>query len=71
MSRSASPLPRGSTTFGASPREFGKQIGDKLGISLPTVKLHRGNAAKKLGVRSAVAMAKALEAAGLLSDGGR
>ena len=48
-----------------------KQIGDKLGISLPTVKLHRGNAAKKLGVRSAVAMAKALEAAGLLSDGGR
>jgi len=35
------------------------------------VKLHRGNAAKKLGVRSAVAMAKALEAAGLLSDGGR
>ena len=48
-----------------------KQIGDTLGISLPTVKLHRGNAAKKLGVRSAVAMAKALEAAGLLSDGGR
>ena len=48
-----------------------KQIGDKLGISLPTVKLHRGNAAKKLGVRSAVAMAKALEAAGLLSDEGR
>lgn len=48
-----------------------KQNGDKLGISLPTVKLHRGNAAKKLGVRSAVAMAKALEAAGLLSDGGR
>lgn len=48
-----------------------KQIGDKLGISLPTMKLHRGNAAKKLGVRSAVAMAKALEAAGLLSDGGR
>ncbi len=48
-----------------------KQIGDKLGISLPTVKLHRGNAAKKLGVRSTVAMAKALEAAGLLSDGGR
>ena len=48
-----------------------KQIGDKLGISLPTVKLHRGHAAKKLGVRSAVAMAQALEAAGLLSDGGR
>ena len=48
-----------------------KQIGDKLGISLPTVKLHRGNAAKKLGVRSAVAMAKALAAAGLLSDRGR
>lgn len=48
-----------------------KQIGDKLGISLPTVKLHRGNAAKKLGVRSAVAMAKALESTGLLPDGGR
>lgn len=48
-----------------------KQIGDKLGISLPTVKLHRGNAAKKLGVRSAVAMAKTLESAGLLSEGGR
>ena len=48
-----------------------KQIGVKLGISLPTVKLHRGNAAKKLGVRSAVAMAKALESTGLLPDGGR
>ena len=48
-----------------------KQIGDKLGISRPPVKRHRGNAAKKLGVRSAVAMAKALEAAGLLSDEGR
>ena len=48
-----------------------KQIGDKLGISLPTVKRHRGNAAKKLGVRSAVAMAKALESTGLLPDGGR
>lgn len=48
-----------------------KQIGDKLGISLPTVKLHRGNAAKKFGVRSAVAMAKALESTGLLPDGGR
>ena len=46
---------------------FNKQIGDRLGISLPTVKLHRGNASKKLGVRSAVAMAKALEAAGLLA----
>lgn len=42
-----------------------KQIADRLGIALPTVKLHRGNAAKKLGVRSAVAMAKALEVAGL------
>lgn len=42
-----------------------KQIADRLGISLATVKLHRGNASRKLGVRSAVAMARALEAAGL------
>ena len=41
---------------------------NKLSISLPTVKLHRGNAARKLGVRSAVAMAKALEMAGLLAE---
>lgn len=47
-----------------------KQIADRLSISLATVKLHRGNAAKKLGVRSAVAMAKALEVAGLLSGSG-
>ncbi|MDO5531160.1 response regulator transcription factor [Sutterella sp.] len=47
-----------------------KQIADRLSISLGTVKLHRGNAAKKLGVRSAVAMAKALELAGLLEAGG-
>ena len=45
-----------------------KQIADRLSISLPTVKLHRGNAARKLGVRSAVAMAKALEMAGLLAE---
>lgn len=47
-----------------------KQIADRLSISLATVKLHRGNAAKKLGVRSAVAMAKALEVAGLLAGAG-
>ncbi|WP_295479394.1 response regulator transcription factor [Sutterella sp.] len=47
-----------------------KQIADRLSISLATVKLHRGNAAKKLGVRSAVAMAKALEVAGLLAGTG-
>ena len=45
-----------------------KQIADRLSISLPTVKLHRGNTARKLGVRSAVAMAKALEMAGLLAE---
>ena len=45
-----------------------KQIADRLSISLPTVKLQRGNAARKLGVRSAVAMAKALEMAGLLAE---
>ena len=45
-----------------------KQIADRLSISLPTVKLNRGNAARKLGVRSAVAMAKALEMAGLLAE---
>lgn len=44
-----------------------KQIADRLGISLPTVKMHRGNVTKKLGVRSAVAIARALERAGLLS----
>mgnify|MGYP000787786249 FL=1 len=48
-----------------------KQIADRLSISLPTVKLHRGNAARKLGVRSAVAMAKALEMAGLLAETGK
>lgn len=47
-----------------------KQIADRLSISLATVKLHRGNAAKKIGVRSAVAMAKALEVAGLLAGTG-
>lgn len=46
-----------------------KQIADRLSISLATVKLHRGNAAKKLGVRSAVAMARALAAADLLPGG--
>ena len=48
-----------------------KQIADRLSISLPTIKLHRGNAARKLGVRSAVAMAKALEMAGLLAETGK
>lgn len=46
-----------------------KQIADRLGISLPTVKMHRGNVTKKLGVRSAVAIARALERANLLRGG--
>ena len=46
-----------------------KQIADRLGISLPTVKMHRGNVTKKLGVRSAVAIARALERANLLNGG--
>ena len=46
-----------------------KQIADRLGISLPTVKMHRGNVTKKLGVRSAVAIARALERANLLKGG--
>lgn len=46
-----------------------KQIADQLGISLPTVKMHRGNVTKKLGVRSAVAIARALERANLLGNG--
>lgn len=48
-----------------------KQIADRLDISLATVKLHRGNAARKLGVRSAIAIARALEAAGLLEGDAR
>lgn len=47
-----------------------KQIADRLGISLATVKLHRGNAARKLGVRSAVAMARAVEAFGVAAGAG-
>ena len=46
-----------------------KQIADRLGISLPTVEMHRGNVTKKLGVRSAVAIARALERANLLNGG--
>lgn len=42
-----------------------KQIADELGISLVTVKMHRGNVTKKLGVRSAVAIADMLGRAGL------
>lgn len=45
-----------------------KQIADRLGITLPTVKMHRGNVTRKLGLKSAVAIAKALERAGLLAD---
>ena len=50
-------------------RELEVQIADRLGISLPTVKMHRGNVTKKLGVRSAVAIARALERANLLKGG--
>ncbi len=45
-----------------------KQIADRLGITLPTVKMHRGNVTRKLGLKSAVAIAKALERAGLLAE---
>lgn len=41
-----------------------KQIADELGISLVTVKMHRGNVTKKLGVKSAVAIAELLRRAG-------
>lgn len=41
-----------------------KQIADELGISLVTVKMHRGNVTKKLGVKSAVAIAEMLRRAG-------
>ncbi len=37
-----------------------KQIADRLAISLATVKMHRGNVTRKLGARSAVAIARAL-----------
>lgn len=46
-----------------------KQIAERLHISLATVKLHRGNVTKKLGVRSAVAIARVLKAAKLHLDG--
>lgn len=41
-----------------------KQIADELGLSLVTVKMHRGNVTKKLGVKSAVAIAELLRRAG-------
>lgn len=44
-----------------------KQIADELGISLVTVKMHRGNVTKKLGVKSAVAIAEMLRRAGAAS----
>ena len=46
-----------------------KQIADRLSISLATVKMHRGNVTRKLGVRSAVAIARALERAGEKTEG--
>ena len=46
-----------------------KQIADRLSISLATVKMHRGNVTRKLGVRSAVAIARALERAGEQTEG--
>lgn len=45
-----------------------KQIADALSISLPTVKMHRGSATKKLGVRSAVGIAQVLQTAGRMGD---
>jgi FixJ family two-component response regulator len=37
-----------------------KQIADSLGVSEPTVKIHRGRAMQKLGVRSVVDLVKKL-----------
>jgi FixJ family two-component response regulator len=38
-----------------------KQIADSLGVSEPTVKIHRGRAMQKLGVRSVVDLVKKLQ----------
>jgi two-component system response regulator DctR len=46
-----------------------KQIADALGLAVPTVKMHRGNVTKKLGVHSSVAIAQTLVKAGVLAEG--
>lgn len=44
-----------------------KQIADELGLALATVKMHRGNVTRKLGVHSSVAIAQMLVKANVLS----
>lgn len=46
-----------------------KDIGEKLFISLPTVKMHRGNAFTKLGVKSALEVYWMLETIGVVEKG--
>lgn len=46
-----------------------KDIGEKLFISLPTVKMHRGNAFTKLGVKSALEAYWMLETIGVVEKG--
>ena len=48
-----------------------KVIGEELGISLPTVKMHRGNGFQKLGVRGALEAFWLLESIGVVEKGGR
>lgn len=44
-----------------------KQIAEVMNISLHTVKMHRGNVTRKLHLKSAVAIARALQEAGVLN----
>lgn len=48
-----------------------KVIGEELGISLPTVKMLRGNGFQKLGVRGALEVFWLLESIGVVEKGGR
>ena len=48
-----------------------KEIGEALCISLPTVKMHRGNAFVKLGVKGALEAYWLLETIGVVEKGGR
>ena len=48
-----------------------KEIGETLFISLPTVKMHRGNAFMKLGVKGALEAYWLLETIGIVEKGRR
>jgi FixJ family two-component response regulator len=49
--------------------KLNKQIADELGVSLPTVKIHRGRVMQKMGIASLAELVHAAEMVGLLASG--